>query len=157
MTAFLATRKLSDPRRRTALANGSPGLALSLDLETWDKRRAAMLSLLRAASGRSTLAEWSKMAESLSASRSEKLEGYLEALYVLLEDMLCLQYGHEDRLRNPDLREELATLASSVDFAWIRRMVSKVDELSDLLRRNIQKGVALDGLVAALRSRAISA
>ena len=48
MTEFVTARKLSDVRRRTALANGCPGVAVSLDLETWDKRRSAMMSLLRA-------------------------------------------------------------------------------------------------------------
>src|SRR6202142_1046312 len=47
MSAFVQARKLDDPERRVALAAGSPGLAVSLDLETYDKRRNAMLTLLK--------------------------------------------------------------------------------------------------------------
>ena len=37
--------------RRAALSGGSPGVAVSLDLEAYDKRRAAMFTLLRVAAG----------------------------------------------------------------------------------------------------------
>src|SRR5438270_1109548 len=37
MRAFVAARGLDDPERRIALAGGSPGGAISLDLETYDK------------------------------------------------------------------------------------------------------------------------
>src|SRR5579883_3145949 len=43
MRAFVSARGLDQPERRVALAAGSPGLAISLDLEAYDKRRAAML------------------------------------------------------------------------------------------------------------------
>jgi DNA polymerase-3 subunit delta' len=39
-----------------------------------------------------------------------------------------------------------------VSFAWIRAAVKKVDELAELLRRNIQKTIALDALILELRS-----
>jgi DNA polymerase-3 subunit delta' len=110
-----------------------------------------MLALLRAASGKGSFAEWSKEAERVGSARSERLEGYLEVLYTLLEDIILTQHGHDDKLRNPDIRPELASLASAVDFPWIRKMLGRADELSDLLRRNIQKGIALDALVADLR------
>ena len=51
MRAFVAARGLDQPERRTKLAEGSPGLAVSLDLEAYDRRRAAMLALLQVASG----------------------------------------------------------------------------------------------------------
>ena len=51
MEQFVAARGLDQPERRVALAAGSPGLAVSLDLEAYDKRRAAMLALLKVAAG----------------------------------------------------------------------------------------------------------
>src|SRR5207247_1037952 len=42
MQQFVRERALDQPERRVALAAGSPGLAISLDLEAYDKRRAAM-------------------------------------------------------------------------------------------------------------------
>jgi DNA polymerase-3 subunit delta' len=150
MHAFAATHPMKDGTRRMALARGCPGLALSLDLEAYDKRRAAMLKLLQAATGHIQFAEWVKTAESVGASRSEKLDGYLQALYMLLEDMLTIQYG-VGTVRNADLQSELAELAKQVDFEWVRRATARTDELVEFLRRNIQKGIALDGLVADLR------
>src|SRR5229473_1521753 len=43
MTQFAAARALDHEARRIALAAGSPGVAVSLDLEVYDRRRAAML------------------------------------------------------------------------------------------------------------------
>src|SRR6185369_12587618 len=39
---FIGARELDEPERRIALAAGSPGVAASLDLDTYDRRRAAM-------------------------------------------------------------------------------------------------------------------
>src|SRR5882724_1788616 len=49
MHEFVRERRLDQPERRIQLANGSPGVAASIDLEAYDKRRNAMMVLLRAA------------------------------------------------------------------------------------------------------------
>jgi DNA polymerase-3 subunit delta' len=41
-----------------------------------------------------------------------------------------------------------------VSFAWLRAAVSRLDEMVEMLRRNIQKNIALDALVVELRERA---
>jgi len=51
MEAFVREKGLKDPKRRVALAGGSPGIAVSLDLDAYDKRRAAMIALLQSAAG----------------------------------------------------------------------------------------------------------
>jgi DNA polymerase-3 subunit delta' len=38
-----------------------------------------------------------------------------------------------------------------VQFAWIRQAVTRVDEIAMLIRRNIQKTIALDALIVELR------
>ena len=63
---------------------------------------------------------------------------------------ICSTKG--SRLRNPDLRAELQSLAERVSFEWIRAAVRRTDELVELLRRNIQKGIALDALALELRA-----
>ncbi len=151
MGAFIHERGLDNPERRLALAQGSPGIAVSLDLETYDKRRAAMWKLLEVAAGQAPFAEWAKYSESIAARKSEKLEDYLDVLYLLIEDLLHVANGGS-ALRNPDLGRELSGLATRVRFEWLRKAVGQVDELVHLLRRNIQKGLALDALVVALRS-----
>jgi DNA polymerase-3 subunit delta' len=157
MKAFAAWRGLTDLERRIALAAGSPGLAVSMDLEVYDERRTAMVKLLEAGAGSATFAEWAKHAEAMAPRKLEKLDALLKILYVLLEDVLLLSQGAGDaatEIRNVDIRRELEALASRVSFRWIRAAVARADELSELVRRNIQKTIALDALVVELRALA---
>ena len=147
MSAFAQERGLSSTDRRIALAAGSPGMAVSLDLEVYDKRRAAMLQLLNVASGRAGFAEWARASEAIGAGRSDKLDSYLDPLYLLLQDLVVLQYG-DGPVRNADIRSDLTAIARLTDFEWIRRILLKVDELVEFTRRNIQKNIALDAIVA---------
>jgi DNA polymerase III subunit delta' len=150
MRAFAGSRGLSDAERRIALAAGSPGLAVSMDLDVYDERRAAMVKLLEVAAGRAPFAEWAKHAEAMAPRKTEKLDALLNILYVLLEDLLLLSEG-TDEIRNADIRRELEALARQISFRWIRAAVKRADELSELVRRNIQKSIALDALVVALK------
>jgi DNA polymerase-3 subunit delta' len=150
MRAFVTARGLSDGERRIALAAGSPGLAISMDLDTYDDRRTAMLKLLQVAAGRAPFSEWVKHAEALAPRKTEKLDLLLKILYVLLEDVLMLAQ-HTGEVRNIDIQRELEALAAHVSFNWIRAAVKKVDDLGALVRRNIQKSIALDALVVELR------
>ncbi len=50
------------------------------------------------------------------------------------------------------MRRDLETVAAKVEFAWLRRAVAKVDEIAGLVRRNIQKQIALDALIMELRA-----
>jgi len=151
MRQFALSRDLKDQERRLALAAGSPGMATSIDLDVYDKRRATMLTLLQVAAKLAPFARWAKLSESLNASKSEKLEFYLHILYILLEDLLILQQNAGE-IRNTDIHKDLADVASATSFEWIRAAVKKVDELVELLRRNIQKGLALDSLVLDLQN-----
>ena len=56
-----------------------------------------------------------------------------------------------ERLRNADLHRELTMLARRIDFEWLRKAVEKTDELVDLQRRNVQKGLSLDRFVVTQR------
>ena len=150
MRAFVSARGLSDAERRIALAAGSPGLAISMDLEAYDERRTAMLKLLEVAAGRAPFAQWVKHAEALAPRKTEKLDLLLNILYVLLEDVLLLAQ-HTGEIRNTDIKRDLEALASNVSFDWIRAAVKKTDDLATLVRRNIQKSIALDALVVELR------
>jgi len=151
IAAFARERGISPNDRRLTLAAGSPGLSISLDLEIYDKRRSAMLKLLTVASGKSPFADWAKMADSVGAGRSDKLDSYLEVLYILLSDIVALQYG-TGTLRNVDVKAELTAIARQVDFSWVRKAVARVDEMVEFQRRNIQKSIALDALVTELSS-----
>jgi DNA polymerase III subunit delta' len=150
MQVFVASRGLADAERRIALGAGSPGLAVSMDLDVYDERRTAMVKLLEVAAGHAPFAEWAKYAETMAPRKTEKLDALLNILYVLLEDLLLLSEGAGE-IRNADIRRDLESLARRVSFRWIRAAVEQADELSQLVRRNIQKSIALDALVVQLR------
>lgn len=151
MRTFAEVRHLDQLERRVALAGGSPGIAAAIDLEAFDKRRAAMLVLLKTAAGLAPFAAWVPVSEAIGRSRSEKLEPYLKVLYELLRDVLILREGGGE-IKNQDIRRELQPLATKLDFSWIRRAVAEVDRIIEFLRRNIQKTIALDALIVELRT-----
>lgn len=151
MKEFATARGLDHADRRARLAAGSPGVAISLDLETNDKRRAAMLTLLEVAAGIAPFGAWIPYSETIGRSKSEKLELYLRVLYGLLRDLLILSQGN-GVIRNEDARAKLEAVSAKLSFEWIRTAVKKVDDLAELLRRNIQKTIALDDLIIELRA-----
>jgi DNA polymerase-3 subunit delta' len=150
MSAFLKSHGVDHPERRLGLAAGSPGLAVSIDLEAYDQRRAAMWNLLQAAAGQAPFGVWARHSEALGAKKSEKLDLLLGVLYLLLEDLLLLANGVRE-IRNSDMFNELESLAHTVTFRWLRSAVKRVDELAELVRRNIQKSLALDAFAIGLR------
>ena len=150
MREFARLRGLDQAERRIQLAGGSPGLAVSIDLEAYDKRRAAMLTLVKVAAGAAPFGAWVPVGEVIGRTKSEKLELHLKVLYELLRDLLVLRESGGE-IRNQDIRGELEALAAKVDFSWIRKAVAQADELAEMMRRNIQKTIALDAIILALR------
>jgi DNA polymerase-3 subunit delta' len=151
MREFVRARGLDRAERRTALAAGSPGIAVSLDLEIYDKRRAAMLLLLQVAAGATPFANWIPVSEAIGRSKSDKIDFYLKVLYELLRDLMLLHEGAGE-IRNVDIQRDLDALAGKIQFAWIRKAVGLVDEIVRMIRRNIQKTIALDALILELRA-----
>ncbi len=156
MKTFLQEYKgehpIDQPDLRRRLAEGSPGMAVSLDLEAYGRRRTAMLALLKVASGTDTFGSWMKHSDSIGMRRTEKFESYLEVLYGLIGDVVRLANGYS-LIRNEDVRKDLEGLAHKVSFTWLRAAVAKVDELVEFSRRNIQKSIALDAFAVQLRKR----
>src|SRR5947209_12096644 len=58
MRAFAQARGLQEAERRIALSGGSPGVAASLDIEVYQKRRTAMLALLKTGAGAAPSGSW---------------------------------------------------------------------------------------------------
>ena len=152
MASFVASRGLDHPERRTVLAAGCPGVSVSLDLEDYDRRKKTMFALLQVAAGAAPFSSWLEHSDAVAAAREDKLEAYLRVLYGLVADLLSIREGSGD-VRNPELKAELEKLAARVSFNWIRSTVARVDELVGLLRRNIQKSIALDALILELRAQ----
>lgn len=155
MQSFAAARQLPDAPARVALAEGSPGLAVTLDIEQYRARRAVMLTALECGAGLSPFSAWVGQSESFSMRKSEKLDLYLKLTYGLLEDLLCM-LQNAPPVRNRDAEKELARITQRINFAWLERAVANVDELVQMVRRNIQKVSALDALVINLRNAAVA-
>lgn len=152
MSRFLSSRpEVSQRDRRIALASGSPGVATSIDLELYDKRRAAMLALLKVSASTAPFSSWIKYSESIGSSKTEKLDDYLSVLAQLLEDLLLVSNGLPAQ-RNSDIAGDLSVLARHVSFPWIQEAYRQANELAKLVRRNIQKSLALDAYALQLQS-----
>jgi DNA polymerase-3 subunit delta' len=134
------------------LAEGCPGMAVTLDLDRYRERRSLMLALLECAAGITPFASWVQASESFSNRKTEKLDLYLKIAYGILEDILMIWQGSA-AWRNRDIGERIARISATVDFRWIEKAIRAVDELAQLVRRNIQKTIALDAVIIELRNQ----
>jgi DNA polymerase-3 subunit delta' len=141
----------ADRKRLVGWAQGSPGRALALNPEEYANRRQAMLALLRSALGASRFGDLLEQTELLARRRKERLDLLTESLYGLLQDLLHLRHGSSQPLSHEDIRGELTELARTASFDWIEGAVGELAELDRLVRRNIQKQIALEALAVGLR------
>src|SRR4051812_43003596 len=70
MAGFAAARRLEEAQVRIDLAEGSPGLAVTLNIEELRSRRALMLAAFECAAGLIPFSTWVGQSESFNASRS---------------------------------------------------------------------------------------
>jgi DNA polymerase III subunit delta' len=141
-----AERKLA-----AQLAEGSPGLAIEMNLEqASQQRRNALRILERAASGEGFAQLFAETA-ALAKDRESSFEEQIGVFYGLLSDLLELTSGvKQATLRNAPLVKELTLLASLVNTAWVMRAISGFDELHAGARRNLNRQLGLDALAASL-------
>ena len=152
MRGFLESKALPDPEIRRLVAEGCPGAAVTLDLSKYKERRNLVLRMFECASGIIPFSAWIQSAESFSNRKTEKLDFYLKPAYTLLSDILSATQGSA-ALRDVDIRNEVFAIAERVDFGWIEQAVRALDEVAFLLRRNIQKIIALDAVIMDLRNQ----
>jgi DNA polymerase III subunit delta' len=152
MRDFISAKGLPDVEARLALAEGCPGLAVSQDLARYRERRDLMLSFFECAAGTIPFSGWVEASESFSNRKTEKLDLYLQPAYSVLEDILLTWQGSK-KVRNTDVQKRVAEVSSRVNFRWIEAANKAVDEIAMLLRRNIQKIIALDAVIIDLRNQ----
>ena len=146
----------AEKRLAARLSEGSPGIARRMDLEESRRLRGELLALLRDAFECRNFGSLFARTQSLAQAREEKLEKLLGLFYSLLHDVLYFVVSGETGaptrpLRNLDLEKELAGIARQLDWEWIERATGRLDRLDRLLRRNINKQVALEALAVSLR------
>lgn len=152
---FARDRGLSDIETRIALGEGCPGIVACLDLESFRQKRELILAALECGAGVSNFADWIRQSEGFSSRRSDKLDGYLKIGYTVLHDVLRAVCGQAPNT-NRDVQERISEIAGRVTFSWLEEAVRNLDELVEMVRRNIQKTSALDAFVISLRSSAVN-
>jgi DNA polymerase-3 subunit delta' len=143
-------------RQRTLVARlseGAIGRALSFDIEGYIAARDHALIMLKSAlGGNSDHTELFKTTESYRAGAEgrEKIENLLRILYSLLEDVMFLQSGAPQLIRNMDIVGELRKISEAADFAWVQRAAEGLGEVERGLRRNLLRSLSLDAFATAL-------
>jgi len=147
-------RKPEEIKLAAQLSEGSPGLALELDVQdAVEKRKTALRILERAAHGQGFAQLFADTA-ALAKDRESSFEDLIAVFYGLLSDLLELQAGvRAPLLRNAHLSRELEGLARSVDADWIARAIRGMDELNRGTRRNLSRQLGLDSLALSLVPR----
>jgi DNA polymerase-3 subunit delta' len=143
------------PKQRTLiarLAQGAAGKALGFDLAAYTAARADALLLLRNAASEPDHTALFKMTETYRAGAEgqQKTAELLRTLSLLLEDILLLQAGTPELLRNTDLRTELERFAQSLSFHWIEQASRGLDQVQSGMRRNLLRSLSLDAFAGQL-------
>lgn len=152
--AFLAKYTRAKPTERklaAQLSGGSPGAALSIDLEESSRLRRSVLRLLEQAVVGQKYGEIFAATAQLAKRERESFENILALFYSLLTDLLeSSQSPASSVLRNPDLRKEIEALGKKIDWHWLVRAGRGLDTIEGRLRRNIGRQLSLDALLASL-------
>jgi DNA polymerase-3 subunit delta' len=157
--ALIAARRSDVPAKQRTLiarlAQGAAGRALGFDLEAYTAARADALIFLRNAANAAADPYHTalfKMTETYRAGADgqTKTLSLLRAIALLLEDLLLLDSGTPDLLRNTDLRAELERLAAALPFDWIESASHALDQVHSGLRRNLLRSLSLDAFAAQL-------
>jgi DNA polymerase-3 subunit delta' len=151
LTEFANARHLPDAATRIALAEGSPGVAATLDLDLFRERRNVLMAAFECGAGLIQFEGWVQQSESFGIRKSEKLDHYLRLAYGLLEDVLSVWQGRP-AINHRDIQSRLNEIARRVSFQWMERALAGLDELTMMVRRNIQKVGALDAMIINLRN-----
>jgi DNA polymerase-3 subunit delta' len=143
--------KAADIKLAAQLAEGSPGLAIEMDIAaTAQSRKNALRILERAARGQGFAQLFADTA-ALAKDRESSFEDQMGAFYGLLTDLLELTSKlKEPVLRNANLAKELEAFSKSIDSAWVLCAIVGFDELYAGARRNLNRQLGLDALAASL-------
>ncbi len=134
------------------LCEGCVGRARSFDLEAYTAARANALTILSSALRGGEHSDLFKTTESYrpGAEGRQKTEALIKTLYSLLRDLMFLDSGAPQLVRNTDISADLKRLAESADFTWITAASDRLAEVERGMRRNLLRSLSLDAFAAAL-------
>jgi len=135
------------------LCEGAVGRARTFDLDAYTTARSQGLIILNSARA-GDHSELFKLTESFRAGAEgrDKMENLLRTLYSLLQDLMFLNSGAPELVRNTDMQSELKKLAGAADFSWIARAAQGLGEVERGMRRNLLRSLSLDAFAAALEA-----
>jgi DNA polymerase III subunit delta' len=144
-------RKPAERRLAAQLSEGSPGLAIEMDIDqAVQRRRDALRILERCAKGEGFTQLFADTA-ALAKDRESSFDDQLLVFYGLLTDLLELtSHAKQPQLRNPHLSKELEALSKTIEIDWVMRAIAGFDELHLGSRRNLNRQLGLDALAASL-------
>lgn len=134
------------------LCEGAVGRARSFDLAGYVTARQHALAILNSALQGGEHSELFKITESYrpGIEGREKTEALIRTLYSLLRDLVFIESGAPELIRNTDIVAELRRMAESVDFEWIATASDRLAEVERGMRRNLLRSLSLDAFAAAL-------
>ena len=144
-------RKPAQNKLAAQLAEGSPGMAIEMDVDLEARHRRDALRILERAAHGQGFSQIFSDTSALAKDRGSSFEEQISVFYGLLTDLLALTSKvKEPALRNIPLARELEALSQTVDNQWVMRAISGFDELHAGARRNLNRQLGLDALAALL-------
>ena len=134
------------------LSEGAVGRARNFDLAAYSASRNDALIILRTCLQSGEHSELFKATETYRAGAEgrAKTDLLLTCLYSLLQDLLFLDSGPKELVRNTDLLPELQKLAQRASFEWLVTASDRLAEVERGMRRNQLRSLSLDAFEAAL-------
>jgi DNA polymerase III subunit delta' len=134
------------------LSNGAVGAARSFDLAGYTAARTQALTILNTALRGADHSELFKVTETYRAGAEgrDKTEKLLRTIYSLLQDLVFLNSGAPDLVRNTDIQTELKRLSETADFDWITLAADQLNGVERGMRRNLLRSLSLDAFATAL-------
>jgi DNA polymerase-3 subunit delta' len=134
------------------LSDGAVGRARNFDLAGYIVARDHALVLLKSALSGGEHSDLFKTTESYrpGAEGRAKTEALIHTIYSLLRDLVFIDSGAPELIRNTDIATELKRMAESANFEWISAASDRLAEVERGMRRNLLRSLSLDAFAVAL-------
>lgn len=152
---FLVTKEqlpAADAALLARTSRGSIGLALSVDVNDYRKRRQSMLTVLNALTLTGDRVQLLRSAEELAAMKDRgEYEQTLDVLERLIRDAWALALGRPaESISNYDLIDDLTRVAAELHSQRASSWLAEIEELRGALEVNLNRKIASDALLVSM-------